>query len=96
MNKYSEEKIHAELKKLDGWKYNGNAIEKKFAFKNFREALATMVRIGFEAEAMNHHPDWHNIYNKLTIRLNTHDEGGVTEKDFALAKDIDKIINMNS
>lgn len=92
MNKYSEDKIHAELKNLDGWKYHSNAIEKDFVFKNFKEALSMMVRIGFEAEGMNHHPEWTNVYNKLKIRLNTHDVEGITEKDFALAKKIDKLM----
>ncbi len=92
MNKFNEAQIHSELKNLDGWKYNSNALEKSFVFKNFKEALSAMVRISFEAEAMNHHPDWTNVYNKLKIRLNTHDAGGITEKDFALAKKIDDLI----
>ena len=93
MNKYTEDKIHTELKTLDGWKFNSNAIEKNFVFKNFKEALSMMVRIGFEAEGMNHHPEWTNVYNKLKIRLNTHDVDGITEKDFALAKKIDTLMS---
>lgn len=90
--KFDDTQIQAELQSLNDWKYNNNAIEKNFVFKNFKEALAMMVRIGFEAEKMDHHPDWTNVYNKLYIRLNTHDAGGITEKDFALAKKIDGII----
>jgi 4a-hydroxytetrahydrobiopterin dehydratase len=92
MSKFTEDKIHSELKNSAGWKYKDNAIEKNFEFKDFKEALAAMVRIGFEAEALNHHPEWKNVYNKLSIRLSTHDAGGLTEKDFALAKKIDRIL----
>lgn len=96
MNTYTEEKIHSELKNLEDWKYKTNAIEKKFTLANFKETLAFMVRIGFEAEAANHHPEWTNIYNKLSIRLSTHDAGGITEKDFALAKKIDQIASAHN
>ena len=51
-----------------------------------------MTRIAFECEAQNHHPNWYNVYNKLSIRLSTHDAGGVTEKDFKLAKTIETLI----
>lgn len=90
--KFDDTKIQAELKNLNGWEYNNSAIEKNFVFKNFKEALAMMVRIGFEAEKMNHHPAWTNVYNKLNVRLNTHDAGGITEMDFVLAKKIDEVI----
>ena len=55
-----------------------------------------MTRIAFEAELQHHHPDWTNVYNKLEISLSTHDAGGVTDKDFTLAKTIDKIIEGES
>lgn len=76
---------------LDGWKLAGNAIEKEFRFKNFIEAMSAMVEVAFYAEAMNHHPEWTNVYNKLTIRLSTHDAGGITQKDFDLAKKINEL-----
>ncbi len=91
MKKCSEDEIHIELKKLSGWNYNNKSIEKNFTFKDFKETLTTMVRIGFEAEALNHHPEWTNVYNKLNVRLSTHDAGGITQKDFALAKKIDQV-----
>jgi 4a-hydroxytetrahydrobiopterin dehydratase len=89
--KYDDTQVQSGLNKLNGWKYNNDAIEKDFIFKNFKEALAMMVRIGFEAEAMNHHPEWFNVYNKLNIRLRTHDANGITVKDFNLAEKIDKL-----
>ena len=80
------------LQTLSGWKHEGNALVKEFKFGTFREAMSFMVRIGFEAEAMDHHPDWTNVYNRVTIRLNTHDAGGkVTAKDIELAQKIEAI-----
>ncbi len=93
MEKLSERTIEERLDKLEGWEYVDGAIETSFQFKNFKEAFAVMTRIAFECEAQNHHPDWSNVYNSLNIRLNTHDAGGVTEKDFELAHAIEKIID---
>ena len=77
-----------------GWAVqdDGGAIRKSFKFKNFRDALAWMVRAGFEAEAMNHHPEWSNVYNRVEVTLTTHDAGGLTEKDFELAGRMEKIV----
>ena len=81
--------IDVALAGLPGWRLAGDALAKDFKFGNFREAMAFMVRVGFEAEAMDHHPDWTNVYNRVAIRLNTHDAGGkVTAKDVELAKKI--------
>jgi 4a-hydroxytetrahydrobiopterin dehydratase len=85
-------KIRSALTTLPGWKARGNALTKTFTFGSFREALAFMVRVGFEAEAMNHHPEWTNVYNRVTIRLNTHDAGNrITALDVKLAQKIDGI-----
>ncbi|MBI2497351.1 MAG: 4a-hydroxytetrahydrobiopterin dehydratase [Opitutae bacterium] len=84
--------ITAALTSLPGWTGEGGALAKEFRFGSFREALAFMVRVGFEADAMDHHPDWTNVYNRVAIRLNTHDAGGkVTAKDVALAQKIQAI-----
>ncbi len=85
-------KIAAALSALPGWTFKREALVKTFTFGNFREALGFMVRVGFEAEALDHHPEWTNVYNRVTIRLNTHDAGGkVTEKDFELARRIQAV-----
>ncbi|MBI2516791.1 MAG: 4a-hydroxytetrahydrobiopterin dehydratase [Opitutae bacterium] len=82
--------IAAALPTLPGWTHERDALAKEFKFADFRAALAFMVRVGFEAEAMDHHPDWTNVYNRVAIRLNTHDAGGkVTAKDVALARQIE-------
>lgn len=79
--------IKAALPALPGWALKRDALAKEFKFGTFKEAMSFMVRAGFEAEAMNHHPDWTNIYNRVAVRLNTHDAGDkVTAKDVALAK----------
>lgn len=84
--------ITAARKNLPGWARDGDALTKTFTFGSFREAIAFMVRVGFEAEAMNHHPDWTNVYNRVAIRLNTHDAGDkITTRDVSLAKKIESI-----
>lgn len=91
MEKYTDEKIQHQLEDLKDWKFVDNAIEKKFKFLDFTQALGFIVQVGFMAEKKNHHPEIFNVYNKVSIRLNTHDANGVTEKDFDLAKAIDLI-----
>ena len=76
------------------WKEENNQLQKQFKFKDFSEAFSFMTRVAFLAEKMNHHPDWSNVYNTVSIRLNTHDAGGViTEKDRKLASAIDSLLN---
>jgi 4a-hydroxytetrahydrobiopterin dehydratase len=75
------------------WEEKSNTLYKKFQFKNFSEAFAFMTRVAIEAEKMDHHPLWTNVYNQLEIWLNTHSAGDiVTEKDHALAKRIDALL----
>ncbi|GAA0723143.1 4a-hydroxytetrahydrobiopterin dehydratase [Aquimarina litoralis] len=90
--KLSETEITDRLKTMDGWEYEDNALHTSFEFENFKDAFSAMSRIAFEAEALNHHPDWSNVYNVVNISLSTHDADGVTDKDFELAKAIDGIV----
>lgn len=87
---YSETEAAAKLVFLEGWTFKNNGIEKVFEFRDFVDAFSFMTKIAMEAEKMNHHPDWSNVYNKVTIRLSTHDVGGLTDKDFQLADHIEK------
>ncbi len=68
-----------------------DAIQKSYRFKNFNEAFAFMTRVALVAEKMDHHPEWFNVYNRVDITLSTHDAGGLSERDIALAKFIDSI-----
>ncbi|MFV8334469.1 4a-hydroxytetrahydrobiopterin dehydratase [Flavobacterium sp. RSP29] len=91
MKTYSVETIQSELKVLKEWQFVNDGIEKKFVFSNFTQALGFIVQVGVMAEKRNHHPELFNVYNKVTIRLTTHDANGVTDKDLDLAKAIDEI-----
>lgn len=93
MKKLSEDEIQEKLNDLEGWTYAKKAIHTSFQFENFKEAFTVMTRIAFEAEAQQHHPNWGNVYNQLEISLSTHDADGVTEKDFKLARAIEKIVD---
>ncbi|CAN5454049.1 4a-hydroxytetrahydrobiopterin dehydratase [soil metagenome] len=74
------------------WEEKNNYLCRDFVFKNFVEAFAFMTKVALIADKMNHHPDWSNVYNKVSIRLNTHDAGDVvTDKDRLLSKAIDKL-----
>lgn len=75
------------------WKEENNKLVREFEFKNFSAAFAFMTRVAIEAEKMNHHPLWENVYNKVKISLSTHDAGNtVTEKDKELAQKIDGLV----
>jgi 4a-hydroxytetrahydrobiopterin dehydratase len=82
----TSDQIEQALAGLPGWKHEDDLLVRQFKFASFKEALGFIVRLGLEAEAVNHHPDLHNVYNRVTLRLNTHDAGGkVTQKDIDLA-----------
>lgn len=75
------------------WQEKNNTLYRKFQFKDFSEAFAFMTRVALEAEKMNHHPNWTNVYNTVEMQLSTHDAGDVvTEKDHKLAKAIDRLL----
>lgn len=85
----SETKRH--LKELTGWTLDNNFIQKDFEFKDFLEAFGFLSRIAVLSEKLNHHPNWSGVYNKVQIKLQTHDAGGITAKDIELAKQIEKL-----
>lgn len=75
------------------WKEENDRLQRSFQFKNFSEAFAFMARVALAAEKMDHHPEWSNVYNRVEIKLSTHDAGDkVTAKDRKLAKVIDGIL----
>src|ERR1035437_6933276 len=76
---------------LKSWSFNGIKISRNFKFKTFVNAFSFMTAVALVAEKMDHHPDWSNIYNSVTIDLNTHDAHGITQKDFDLAQSIERL-----
>ena len=88
MKKLSAAARKLALKDIPEWRKapGRDAIVRKFAFKDFNAAFAFMTRVALLAEKMDHHPEWFNVYNKLDVTLSTHDSGGVTAKDIAMAK----------
>lgn len=88
----TDDQIRDALAGLPGWSHDGDALAKAFAFGDFREALAFIVRVGFEAEQRDHHPNLTNVYNRVEIALTTHDAGDrVTARDVDLARAIEAI-----
>lgn len=81
------------LAALDGWRREGAAIVKQFTFADFRAAMWFLNCAAAVADAMDHHPEWTNVYSRVTVRLTTHDAGGVTEKDLVLAEAMDSLAN---
>jgi 4a-hydroxytetrahydrobiopterin dehydratase len=90
MKKLTDEEINSSLQKLKGWEYRDNSIVKNFTLPAFFDAFALLCKAAFIAEKMNHHPDWSGVYNKVTLKLSTHDAGGVTQNDVDFAKEIEK------
>ena len=81
------------LKKNPSWTIYNKTIKKEFKFDDFIESFGFMTKVALLAEKMDHHPNWQNTYNKVTIELTTHDKGGITTNDIKLAESIDKLIN---
>ena len=92
MSVLNKDEVNARLNKVKSWKLIDNKISKEFELKDFKSALNFVNQVGAEAESMDHHPDiLMHSWNKVKISVNTHSEGGVTEKDFKLAEKIEAI-----
>jgi 4a-hydroxytetrahydrobiopterin dehydratase len=78
---------------LKGWKEEAvrDAISKEFRFADFNQAFAFMTQVALKAERMDHHPEWSNVYNRVSVRLSTHDCGGLSQRDIDLARFIDTL-----
>ncbi|XP_017893339.1 probable pterin-4-alpha-carbinolamine dehydratase [Ceratina calcarata] len=98
MGKLTQEEREQDLKPLlsSGWsvQQNRDAIYKEFLFKNFNQAFGFMTRVAMQAEKMDHHPEWFNVYNKVNITLSSHDVNGLSQRDVKLASFIDKTAKM--
>jgi 4a-hydroxytetrahydrobiopterin dehydratase len=87
----SDEQIKNELRSLNGWTVKNGKLHKDFTFSDFTEAFSFMTKIALHAEKKNHHPEWFNVYNRVSIDLMTHDAGGITTNDVELAKFIESV-----
>ena len=92
MMRLSESDIKKELEKLVGWNVKNDKLHKEFQFDNFNQAFGFMTRVAMEIEKMNHHPEWFNVYNRITVDLTTHDAGGITNNDVNLARILNSLV----
>jgi len=92
MMRLSQLDIKEELKNLPGWNVINEKLYKEFKFDNFNQAFGFMTRAAMEIEKMNHHPEWFNVYNRITVELTTHDVGGITKNDINLAKILNSLV----
>ncbi|MGA8729842.1 MAG: 4a-hydroxytetrahydrobiopterin dehydratase [Terracidiphilus sp.] len=92
MSPLSEQQIDAHLKVVPAWKVDSGELTRTFSFKDFREALEFVNKVGELAEGAGHHPDIDIRYNRVRLALVTHDAGGLTAKDFELASAVDKLV----
>ena len=90
-SKLSESDITSRLEKLVGWHVDNGKLYREFVFKDFVEAFGFMTRAAFAVEKINHHPEWSNTYNKVRIHLVTHEVGGLSASDFALAQRLNEL-----
>jgi 4a-hydroxytetrahydrobiopterin dehydratase len=84
----SDAEIRSQCASLPGWELREGALHRELTFRDFVEAFTLMTRVAFMAERIGHHPEWSNVYNRVTIRLTTHDVGGVSENDLTMAREI--------
>ena len=89
--KLTEAQIQENLVQVDGWTIENGKLHKEFQFDNFVSAFGFMTQLALVAESMNHHPEWFNVYNRVTIDLTTHDADGISDLDFQWAKQADAI-----
>jgi 4a-hydroxytetrahydrobiopterin dehydratase len=91
MSTFTDAQIEEALDSLSGWSQEGEAIVKTYEFADFRAALDFMNRAAGPVEEMDHHPEWTNVYNRVDIRLSSHDVGGVTGRDIQLARVLERV-----
>ena len=92
MHIWTEDELKKQLSQFPGWELKDAALERNFLFKNFSESLAFIVQVGILAEKADHHPVIHNVYNQVSLRLNTHSAGAITDKDTEMALQINAIL----
>jgi len=91
MAKLSQHQVDSALQELSGWTVVNGKLHRDFQFTDFVHAFGFMATAALIIEKMGHHPEWFNVYNRLTVDLTTHDDGGITKKDVELAKELDAL-----
>jgi 4a-hydroxytetrahydrobiopterin dehydratase len=89
----SSEDIARRVARLVGWSIDDGKLRRTFKFSDFVEAFGFMAKVAILAEKMDHHPEWSNVYNRVDVQLTTHDAGGITELDFELAVQLDRLVS---
>lgn len=92
IEKLSPAAIDEQLRGLHGWHLRNDKLQRQCVFADFVEAYGFMSRVALLAEAMDHHPEWSNVYNRVEINLTTHDAGGISQRDFTLAQRINRLL----
>lgn len=90
--KLSNDEVEERLASLEGWSLADGKLKRQFKFANFARAFGFMASAAIEADKLNHHPEWSNVYNKVRVELVTHSAGGITDLDFTLAKKLDSLL----
>lgn len=93
IDKLSDAEVREKVAKFPEWRVAGDKLRRDFQFADFVEAFGFMTRVAILAEASQHHPEWSNVYSRVTVELTTHDAGGISERDFALAESIDGLVS---
>lgn len=91
IEKLEGKRLNERLTTLDGWTLRDGKLHRELKFSNFAAAFGFMTSAAIEAEKMNHHPEWFNVYNKVVVDLTTHEVGGISELDFALAERMNEL-----
>lgn len=92
VEKMTAQQIAAGLDALPGWQLKDGKLHRELKFKNFVRAWGFMTQVAILAEQMNHHPEWSNVYSRVTIDLTTHEAGGISQLDFDLARKINELV----
>jgi|SRR5690554_4783481 len=91
VTKASEAQIKAFLSQYDRWSVKDKKLHREFVFEDFIQAFGFMTEVALHAQSSNHHPEWSNVYKRVVVNLTTHEAGGITDKDFKLAQQMDRI-----
>ena len=89
--KLTDDQLREALETLDGWSIDDAKLHRDFRFADFNEAFGFMTRAALVAEQMNHHPEWFNVWNRVSVHLTTHDSGGITASDTELARRMNEL-----